>query len=120
MNRKRWIQIALSAALLVAVPVRAIQNYSCDFESAADRARWTLNPTANKNIYDNLTNKWYIGEPGNNDKNGAYGLFISDDNGLTAHYTDNGCWNFAYDTIALDHLTSGDIRLVSTTARWET
>ena len=111
MNRKRWIQIALSAALLVAAPVRAIQNYSCDFESAADRARWTLNPTANKNIYDNLTNKWYIGEPGNNDKNGAYGLFISDDNGLTAHYTDNGCWNFAYDTIALDHLTSGDYTL---------
>jgi hypothetical protein len=111
MNRKTWLHTALAAALLLAAPVRAIQNYSCDFETAESRARWTLNPTANPNIYENLTNKWYIGAPGNNDKTGAYGLFISDDYGLSAHYANNGCWNFAYDTIALDHLTSGDYTL---------
>jgi len=111
MNRKRWIQTTLLAALLMAAPVRAIQNYSCDFETAESRARWTMNPTANPNIFESLTNRWYIGAPGNNDKNGAYGLYISDDNGLNAHYTNNGCWNFAYDTIALDKLTSGDYTL---------
>ena len=111
MNTKRLYQIAVLAALLVASPVRAIQNYSCNFETAEERARWTLNRTANPNIFENLTNRWYIGPQGNNDMTGHYGLYISDDGGLNAHYTNNGCWNFAYDTIALDHLTSGDYTL---------
>lgn len=111
MNTKRLYQIAVLAALVIAAPVQAITNYSCDFENKADRDRWTLNRTANETIYKNLTNKWYIGAAGNNDMTGAYGLYISDDNGASAHYTNNGCWNFAYDTIALDKLSSGDYTL---------
>ena len=108
MNRKRWIQTALLTALLVAAPVRAIQNYSCDFETAESRARWKINPTANQTTYDNLTNKWYIGAPGNNGKGGMYGLYVSDDGGQNSHYTNKACWVFAYDTVSLDKLTSGD------------
>lgn len=111
MNTKRLYQIAVLAALVMAAPVQAVTNYSCDFENKADRDRWTLNRTANETIYKNLTNRWYIGAPGNNDKTGAYGLYISDNNGASAHYTNNGCWNFAYDTIALDKLSSGDYTL---------
>ena len=109
---KRLVQIILVAALAFAAPVNAVRWYTCDFESEASRARWTKNPTANQTIANQLKNKWYIGEPGNNDKNGHYGLFISDDNGQTAHYTNTaGCFVFAYDTIRLDHLESGDYTL---------
>lgn len=111
MNRKRLYQIAVLAALIFAAPIQAVTNYSCDFENAADRARWTLNPAANQSIYDALTNKWYIGAPGNNEKSGSYGLYISDNGGKTAHYTNNSCWVFAYDTVALEKLTSGDYTL---------
>ena len=112
MLMKRLVQIILVAALALAAPVQAVKRYSCDFESEASRARWTLNPTANQTIANQLKNKWYIGEPGNNDKNGHYGLFISDDNGQTAHYTNTAaCFVFAYDTIRLDHLDSGDYTL---------
>ncbi len=111
MNTKRLYQIAVLAALVMAAPVQAVTNYSCDFENKADRDRWKLNPTANKAIYDALTNKWYIGEPGNNDMTGNYGLYISDNNGASAHYSNNGCWVFAYDTVSLDKLTSNDYTL---------
>ena len=112
MHMKRLVQIILVAALAFAAPVQAVRRYTCDFESEASRARWTMNPTANQTIANQLKNKWYIGEPGNNDKNGHYGLFISDDNGQTAHYTNTaGCFVFAYDTIRLDHLDSGDYTL---------
>ena len=111
MNTKRLYQIAVLAALFFAAPLRAVTNYSCDFESKEMRDRWTLNPAASQGIYDKLTNKWYIGAPGNNEKSGAYGLYISDNAGQSAHYTNNACWVFAYDTIALDKLTSGDYTL---------
>jgi hypothetical protein len=45
-------------------------------------------------------------ELGNNGKNGQYGLYISDDGGQTAHYSNNGCWTVAYDIITLDHLAT--------------
>ena len=105
---KRLFSITLLAVLALSMPVQAARRYSCDFETEAARARWKLNPTANQNIYNQLTNKWYIGAPGDNDKNGEYGLYISDDGGQTAHYTNKGCWVFAYDTVTLDHLESGD------------
>lgn len=108
---KRLIQIVLVAALAFATPAHAVKKYSCDFEDAAARARWTLNPTANKNIYNQLANKWYIGAPGNNDKSGSNGLYISDDGGANAHYRNTGCWVFAYDTISLDYLPTGDYTL---------
>ena len=107
---KRLFSITLLAVLALSMPVQAVRRYSCNFENASDRARWTLNPTSTAGIYNSLANKWYIGAPGNNDRNGQYGLFISDDNGATAHYTNKGCWVFAYDTIALDNIT-GDYLL---------
>lgn len=110
MNTKRWYQIALWAWMIVGTPmsVSAVKQYSCDFESADARQRWVLNPTANQTQYNNLANKWYLGEQGDNDMSGHYGLYISDDKGASAHYTNQGCWVVAYDTIALDHLATND------------
>ena len=104
MHMKRLVQIILVAALAFAAPVNAVKRYSCDFEDAAARSRWVLNPTANQSTYNSLANKWYIGEPGNNSRTGQYGLYISNDGGQTAQYQKSGCWVFAYDTVALDHL----------------
>ena len=77
------------------------------------RDRWVLNPTANNNIYNLLTNKWYIGAQGNSGQTGSHGLFVSDDNGHTAHYTSNACWIVAYDTVTLDHLSTTDDYVLS-------
>ena len=108
----RLYQIAVVFALWMAIPTYAVQHYSCDFEDEAARNRWVLNPTANSNIDKNLINRWYIGAPGTNGKGTQYGLYISDDQGTSAHYANVGCWVFAYDTIALDHLsTDGDYTL---------
>ena len=92
------------------MPLQAVRRYSCDFENEADRARWVLNP-ATSSISRQLTNKWYLGAPGNNDRMGSYGLYISDDGGTTAHYTNKSCWVFAYDTISLDPI-AGDYTLM--------
>ena len=105
--------IALWALMMIALPMQAVQNYSCDFETKADRDRWVLNPAANDNIYSQLTNKWYIGAPGNNGQTGSHGLYISDDNGVNAHYTSNACWVVAYDTITLDKLSTNDDYVLS-------
>ena len=112
MHMKRLIQLAVVAALLIAAPAHAAKRYSCDFENPVDRNRWVVNPTANNNIYNQLANKWYIGQPGNNGKSGQYGLYISDDGGASAHYKSNACWVFAYDTVSLPKLQSGDYTLV--------
>lgn len=106
----RFVQLFVVAALVFAAPVQAVRRYSCNFEDSVARSRWKLNPTANQSIYNQLANKWYIGEPGNNDRNGQYGLYISDDGGATAHYQNKGCWVFAYDTVALDNI-AGDYML---------
>ena len=105
---KHFRILTVLIALVCSLTAQAVRQYSCDFENAADRARWTLNPTANQSTYDKLSNKWYIGEPGNNDPTGSYGLYISDNNGATSHYSNKGCWVFAYDTRALDHLSTAD------------
>lgn len=99
---------ALWTLLLIALPTQAVRHYNCDFESEAARNRWVMNPTANATIASSLKNKWYIGEPGNNDKNGHYGLYISNNDGVDVQYESTGCWNFAYDTISLEQLASGD------------
>ena len=111
MNMKRLMNIVLVAALVFAAPVQALVKYSCDFETEAARNRWVVNPTANKNIYNQLVNMWYVGEPGNNDRHGHYGLYISDDNGQSAHYSNNGCWVFAYDTLSLPYMANDDYTL---------
>ena len=108
---QRLVQIILVAALTLAAPVQAVKRYSCDFETEAARSRWVLNPTANQTIANQIRNKWYIGEPGNNSRTGEYGLYISNDGGLTAQYQNAGCWVFAYDTISLDPLDDGDYTL---------
>lgn len=105
--------LTLLITALVTLSAHAVKNYSCDFETATERARWTLNPVANQSQLEKLANKWYIGEPGNHGQTGSNGLYISDDNGATAHYTNKGCWVFAYDTIALDHLSTTDDYTIS-------
>ena len=103
---KRILTISLWALIMMAMPVHAAQSYVCDFENEVDRNRWVINPVATSDTYAKLTNKWYMGELGNNGKNGQYGLYISDDGGKTAHYSNNGCWTVAYDIITLDHLST--------------
>lgn len=111
MNMKRIFSIILVSVCAIVMPIQAVTRYSCDFEDEAARARWVLNPTTTTSIYNQLVNKWYLGAPGNNDRMGSYGLYISDDGGQTAHYTNKSCWVFAYDTISLDHI-SGDYTLM--------
>lgn len=97
--------------------------YSCNFENASDNDRWTLNPAANQVIESQLVNKWYIGLPGNHSHDGQNGLFISDDGGNTAHYSNSGCWVFAYDTLTLpssqqDYTITFDYRAVGNQSSW--
>jgi len=108
---KRLVQVMIVLALAYMMPAQAVTKYSCNFEDSIARNRWVLNPTANQNIYNQITNKWYIGEPGNNDRFGHYGLYVSDDGGETTHYRNKGCWVFAYDTLTLDPIT-GDYLLM--------
>ena len=108
MNMKRSLQIILLTLLAFASPVQAVKRYYCDFESEAMRNRWITNPTANMDVYNQLANKWFIGEPGNNDRNGHNGLFVSGDNGASATYVNRNCWIFAYDTVTLDALPTGE------------
>lgn len=103
---KKIFFVVSLAVLAVSLPLHAVTKYTCDFENEADRNRWVLNQTANPSIYAKLTNKWYIGSEGNNGINGQYGLYISDDGGATAHYTNAGCWTIAYDTVTLDKQAS--------------
>ena len=108
MNMNRLVSVLMVAALSLAAPIHAVTNYSCDFETQAERDRWVLNPTASQSIYNQIKNRWYIGAPGNNSRTGRNGLYISNDGGTTAQYQATGCWVFAYDTISLDPLASGD------------
>lgn len=113
MKQKYLYSLLLLFGLLTSVSLHADQNYSCDFENKADRDRWVMNLTATDQIYSQLTNKWYIGAPGNNGQGGSHGLYVSDDNGATAHYTSNACWIIAYDTVMLDHLSTNDDYVLS-------
>ncbi|MBO4690338.1 MAG: hypothetical protein J5621_05640 [Paludibacteraceae bacterium] len=99
---KRLTYILLVMMTAFTMPVQAVQRYACDFESDEARNRWVLNVATNKAIYNNLTNKWYIGALGNNSSSGQNGLYISDDGGVSAHYTDKACWVFAYDVVTLN------------------
>ena len=111
MKTRRIITVLLIA--LFALTANAATKYTCDFETAADRAHWVLNQTANEHIYSLLTNKWYIGAPGNNTLGGSYGLYISDNGGVSAHYSSDACWVVAYDTVTLDLLSTNDDYVLS-------
>ena len=99
---KRLVQIILVALLAFAAPTQAVKRYTCNFETQAARDRWVLNPVGNPATYSQLKNKWYIGAPGNNSKDGQNGLYVSGDDGQSAMYQKVACWVFAYDTITLD------------------
>lgn len=103
--------LVLMVVWFFVLPTSAAVKYSCDFEDAAVRNRWVLNNTSKQSVYDQLTNKWYLGAPGNCTLDGHYGLFISDDNGLSAHYSNIGCWVAAYDTLSLAYRSSGNYTL---------
>ena len=111
MKQKYLYSLLLLFGLLTSVSLHADQNYSCDFENKADRDRWVLNLMAVEGT--NLGNKWYIGAPGNNGQGGSYGLYVSDDDGLTAHYTSDDGWIVAFDTVTLDRLSTNDDYVLS-------
>lgn len=98
---KHLLKIALAAFVAWAAPVQAVVHYSCDFETDEALDRWVLNPAANTTILNQLKNKWYIGEPGNNSRTGSNGLYISHNDGESAEYTNQSCWVYAYDTVSL-------------------
>lgn len=106
MNRNRLYYIVILMAMTLAAPIQAATSYYCDFETPEMRERWVLNPTATTQIDQQLKNRWYIGEPGTNGKGTLYGLYISDDDGMKAHYSNNACMTVAYDTVRLDHLSA--------------
>lgn len=111
MKQKYLYSLLLLFGLLTSVSLHADQNYSCDFENKADRDRWVMNLMAVEGT--NLGNKWYIGAPGNNGQGGSYGLYVSDDDGLTAHYTNDDGWIVAFDTVTLDRLSTNDDYVLS-------
>lgn len=108
---KKIYQFVLGILVILTVqPALSVNHYSCDFENESDRQRWVLTP-ANPSQLAQISNKWYAGTEGNNGVSGQWGLYISDDNGVSAHYANKSCFVFAYDIISLDSLTSGDYQL---------
>lgn len=99
--KKVFLSLVVCVMGVLGSKLPAIVYYSCDFENDQANASWVLNPIANQNIASQIVNKWYIGAPGNQAYNGQNGLYISDDEGVTAHYTNKGCWIFAYDSVTL-------------------
>lgn len=98
--KRTFICILLSAAaamLMAGGPV-----YVCDFEDAAEREQWVLNPAANAQRKAELNNLWYIGEPGNYSASGHYGLYVSADGGGTSDYNaEKAMWVMAYRALTL-------------------
>ncbi|MBP5541521.1 MAG: fibronectin type III domain-containing protein, partial [Bacteroidales bacterium] len=94
---KKHVQCLLLLAALLMPWVVQGQSFTSDFESATDRAAWTLANSA--------TNVWAIGTATSN--GGSYALYISNDNGTSNAYTISSTANvFAYRTITID--TAGD------------
>jgi hypothetical protein len=64
--------------------LNAVLPYTCDFEDSTENAAWTF-------VQLGETNKWYIGSDTansvNNTENGAKGLYVSNNNGLTYAYS---------------------------------
>ncbi len=88
MLRRRYILLLLG--LLLSVQLQA-QVWETDFEDAAEREKWVLNPLsplamANGYTLDDLTNQWCFGKAGNHTKDGEWGLFVSND-GAEATYS---------------------------------
>ena len=86
--RNRRLHTILAGLILLAWGniMQAQTSYSCDFEDAQERSKWTRNAGTQG---EKCENKWYIGPIGNFDPNGrnGYGLYISSDDGKTSSYT---------------------------------
>lgn len=89
----------------------AAKYYKCDFETEETRNNWLLNPCASQSIDNAIKNKWYMGELGNNTPGGHNGLYISCNQGVSETYQNDACCVLVYDTLTLDHLTSGDYHI---------
>jgi hypothetical protein len=63
------------------IPTPDTLPYFCTFEDTTQNGNWIL-------TNGSALNQWFIGVPGSNDTTGN-GLYISDDNGLTASYDNN-------------------------------
>lgn len=73
--------------------------YSCDFETQAQRSSWVLNSTNNASL--RFPNRWWMGDQGNFDPNGFWGLYISTDSIEPSYSTATGSTIFCYDTLTL-------------------
>ena len=55
--------------------------FECNFENDSENASWDLRN------YQTIINKWYIGNAVNSGNNGSKSLYISDDNGVSNHFS---------------------------------
>ncbi len=80
----KYIRYIVSFAIMVWLSVHSVAQvvYQCDFEEQEERDRWVLNygPRA-----DRCPNLWYMGKAANTTRDGAYGMFISDDGEHTTY-----------------------------------
>ncbi len=90
---------------LLSLSMAAQVVYQCDFEDETERAQWVLNdgPRA-----DRCPNWWYMGAAANTTRDGAYGLFISDDG---EHTTYKGTTNMYAVAVRELTLPEGDYTL---------
>ena len=63
-------------ALCTTLVCAQLPVYTCDFEDDTENSQWQLNLSR---VMIGLENNWFIGAPGNFDKNGQRGLYISSD-----------------------------------------
>lgn len=92
----RWLFSVLFVLAFADGAVSQAVGYVCDFEDSAENAMWQLNVG---NQGEQCANKWYIGEPGRN--NGANGLFVSGDNGVSTGYNKTGVSVVSYRSITV-------------------
>ena len=72
---KKYI-ILVWMALCTTLVCAQLPVYTCDFEDDTENSQWQLNLSR---VMIGLENNWFIGAPGNFDKDGQRGLYISSD-----------------------------------------
>ncbi|MBR5029011.1 MAG: fibronectin type III domain-containing protein, partial [Bacteroidales bacterium] len=88
---KRIVQLLLVAIIMLPMSAKSQSAtdtvpYCCNFESAVERVYWRF---ANSN-----ENKWAMGIANSN--GGLYGLYISNDGGISNYYQANTTYSYAY------------------------
>ena len=91
------LSMIISVSALSAQTVYTSKGYQTGFEEDNERSLWMLN--AGKNG-EKCANKWYWGKSGAND--GEYGLFVSDDDGVSVTYKNTGVSVIAYRKFSFD------------------